>query len=258
MRPSRALGQNFIADANVAAKIVRAAEVVPGDRVVEVGPGVGSLTLALLAAGASVTAVEIDRHLLPVLNEVLAGRDVVVHEADALHADWSSVAPGEGWVMVSSLPYNIATPLLLKMLAEAPGIVRFIVLVQREVGERLAASPGSRVYGAVSAKVAYYASCELAGRVPASVFVPRPRVDSVVVRMRRHESAPVAADRDEVFGLIDAGFASRRKTLRNSLSAVLGGRTEAVLARAGIDPSARAERLSLVDWARLSDIAGRS
>lgn len=254
LRPSRALGQNFLADPNTAARIVRLAAVEPGTRVVEVGPGAGSLTVALRAAGAEVVAVELDRHLVPVLEEVLAGLDVRVVSGDALTVDWPALLGREpGWVMVSNLPYNVATPVVVRALEEAPMIGRFLVMVQREVGERLAAGPGDAAYGAVSVKVAYHAEARLVGYVPATVFVPRPKVESALVQLVRRERPPVdVPDRDRLFVLVRAGFATRRKMLRRALAPVLGERTEGLLAAAAIDPSARAETLGLAEWAALA------
>jgi 16S rRNA (adenine1518-N6/adenine1519-N6)-dimethyltransferase len=254
VRPSRALGQNFLADANTARRIVRLAEVHPGDRVIEVGAGLGSLTVELARAGASVTAVELDRHLLPVLAETTAGLDVRIVHADALKVDWTEVLGGATrWSMVSNLPYNVATPLLVEMLEHAPMVDRYLVMVQREVGERLAARAGSEAYGAVSVKIAYFARAEIVGRVPPTVFVPRPRVESVLVRLSRHARPPVDVPAVErLFAVVNAGFATRRKTLRNALRPLLGDRAEEALSAAGIDPGARAETVDLARWAALA------
>ncbi|HMC38835.1 MAG TPA: 16S rRNA (adenine(1518)-N(6)/adenine(1519)-N(6))-dimethyltransferase RsmA, partial [Acidimicrobiales bacterium] len=176
VRPSRALGQNFVADPNTVRRIARLAGVGPGDRVVEIGPGLGALTLALADTGAQITAIEADRHLMPVLQEVLADRPAVrlVH-ADATKVDWEELlGVGSAAVLVANLPYNIATPLVADLLDGTPALDRMLVMVQREVGERWCAGPGDDAYGAVSVKVAYWAEARLAGRVPASVFVPRP------------------------------------------------------------------------------------
>jgi 16S rRNA (adenine1518-N6/adenine1519-N6)-dimethyltransferase len=255
VRPGRALGQNFLADPNTARRIIRLAGIEPGARIVEVGPGVGSLTLALADAGvAELVALELDRHLIPVLHEVLEGRAVRVEQGDALTVDWPTLL-GEtpGWSMVSNLPYNIATPLVVRVLETAPMVERLLVMVQREVGERLAAGPGAEAYGAVSVKVAYYAHAELAGIVPPTVFVPKPAVDSALVRLVRRAGPSVSVpDVDRLFVLVRAGFATRRKMLRRALNAELGTRTVAVLEAAGIDPSARAETLGLDEWAALA------
>jgi 16S rRNA (adenine1518-N6/adenine1519-N6)-dimethyltransferase len=254
LRPSKALGQHFLADTNMAAHIVRLAGVKPGDRVVEVGPGLGSLTLALCEAGASVRAVELDRRLADALATVVAGKPVEIVQADALTVDWPALlADGDHWIMVSNLPYNVATPVLMGALERAPMIDRFLVMVQREVGERLAAVPGTKAYGAVSVKVAYYARAELVGAVPASVFVPKPKVVSALVRMdRREEPAIAVTDPERMFELVRAGFSTRRKMLRRVLSAELGPDAAATLRMAGIDPAARAETLELPQWSALA------
>ena len=251
--PSRALGQNFVADPNTVRRIARLAGVGPGDDVVEIGAGLGSLTLALAETGARVTAVEVDRHVLPVLREVAEPAGVRVVEADALAADWPAVLAGASrWVLVANLPYNIATPLVLNLLDDVPAIERMLVMVQHEVAERLAAGPGSRVYGLPSVKVAYWARAEIVGRVPPTVFVPAPRVDSALLRIeRRPEPAVVgsAADRDRLFTLARTAFGQRRKMLRRSLAGVVDG---AAFARAGIAPEARPEQLAVEDWGRLA------
>jgi 16S rRNA (adenine1518-N6/adenine1519-N6)-dimethyltransferase len=251
IRPSRALGQNFLADPNTARRIVRLAELQPDERVVEVGPGVGSLTVALADAGVHVCAIELDRHLVPILEEVVAGRDVEVVQDDAMRVDWNARLGDRPWVMVANLPYNVATTVVVRALETAPMIERLVVMVQREVGERLAAGVGDDAYGAVSVKVAYYATAKVVGTVSPNVFVPKPKVESALVRFVRHERPPVSVrDVDRMFDLVRAGFATRRKTLRNTLE----GRIDAErFARAQVDPQARAETLSLADWARLAD-----
>jgi 16S rRNA (adenine1518-N6/adenine1519-N6)-dimethyltransferase len=252
IRPSKALGQNFLADPNMAAHIARLAEIDPGDQVLEVGPGIGALTRALTDAGASVVALELDRHLLPALREQVAGRDVEIVQGDATDVEWVSVIGPGIWAMVSNLPYNVATPVVVRALETAPMIDRFLVMVQREVGERLAAAPGTKIYGAVSVKVAYYADAEVVGHVPPDVFVPRPNVESALVRLRRRPPPVAVQDPARMFELVRAGFATRRKTLRRALAPVLGERAADVLHAAGIDPSARAETLDLEQWARLA------
>ncbi len=254
LRPSRALGQNFVADPNTVRRIARLAGVGPGDRVVEVGPGLGSLTLALAETGASITAVEADRHLLAPLGETLSGLEqVMVVHADAMRVDWSELLQGRpGWVLVANLPYNIATPLIADVLDSVPLVERMLVMVQREVGERLVARPGDGSYGAVSVKVAYWSEARLVGRVPASVFQPRPKVESVLVDIRRRtvpavDPAQVAPDR--LFALVRAGFATRRKMLRRSLAAMMD---PAGFAAAGVAPEARAEELDVEAWGRLA------
>ena len=257
VRPGRALGQNFLADPNTARRIVRLAGIGASTRVVEVGPGLGSLTLALADTGAAeIVALELDRHLVPVLHEVLDGYAVRIVQGDALDVDWSDLlGTTPGWSMVSNLPYNVATPLVVRVLETAPMVERLFVMVQREVGERMAAAPGTDPYGAVSVKVAYYATAELAGLVPPTVFMPKPAVDSVLVRLVRRPEPPVEVpDVDRLFVLVRAGFATRRKMLRRALTTVLGARTIAVLEAAGIDPSVRAETLGLEEWAAIARV----
>jgi len=248
VRPSRALGQNFLADPNTARRIVRLSGVGASSRVVEVGPGVGSLTCELADAGAHVMAIELDRHLVPVLRCVVDGRDVEIVQGDALTIDWASVLRGQ-WSMVANLPYNVATPVVVRALEEAPMIDRYLVMVQREVGERLAAGVGDRAYGAVSVKVAFYAEARVVGTVSANVFIPKPKVESALVSLvRRPAPAVDVRDPERLFELVRAGFATRRKSLRNALAGVVNVDE---LEAAGIDPKARAETLTLTDWARL-------
>jgi 16S rRNA (adenine1518-N6/adenine1519-N6)-dimethyltransferase len=253
LEPSRALGQNFVADPNTVRRIARLAAVGAGDQVIEVGAGLGSLTLALLETGASVTAVERDAHLVPVLREVVESHRATVVEADALSLDWTTLLSGGPWSCVANLPYNIATPLVLDVLERASMVDRMLVLVQREVGERLAAGPGTKAYGIPSVKRAWWASASLAGRVSPTVFVPQPRVESVLVELRRHEPAGDEPLRRHVFALVDAGFGQRRKMLRRSLA---GAATAGQLEAAGIRPDARAEELELDDWIRLAGTIG--
>lgn len=257
LRPSRALGQNFVADPNTVRRIARIAHVGPGDRVVEIGPGLGSLTLALAETGAEVTAVEADRHLLPVLHDVLEGTTVRVVHADAMRLDWDDLLGATpGWVLVANLPYNIATPLVADVLDRVPVIARMLVMVQKEVGERLAAAPGSGAYGAVSVKVAYWATASIAGRVPPSVFVPRPNVESVLVDIERRPSPavnPGTVAPERLFALVRAGFAQRRKMLRRALASEV--RPEDFEA-SGVSPESRAEDLDVLAWGRLAVAAG--
>lgn len=264
VRPSRALGQHFLADPNTARRIVRLAGVGPGDRVLEVGPGVGSLTLALAEEAAEVVALELDRRLLPVLEEVLSGvpgvrlvlGDALTVDYDTLLAGGDTPHRGGPWCMVSNLPYNVATPLLARLLDEVPQLGRMVVMVQKEVAERLAAPPGSPACGAISVKVAYHAEASVLGVVPPTVFVPRPQVDSAVVAFRRRSAPPVdVASAERMLELARAGFAQRRKTLRQALRPVLGAAAAEALRAAGLDPRARAETLRLEDWAALARVA---
>jgi 16S rRNA (adenine1518-N6/adenine1519-N6)-dimethyltransferase len=258
VRPSRALGQNFLTDPNVARRIVRLSGIGADDRVLEIGPGIGSLTLALAETAGRVVALEIDRHLLPVLDEVVGalGNVEVVH-GDALEAHYPALLGDERWVLVANLPYNVATPLLARLLTDVPQLARMVVMVQREVAERLAAPPGTRACGAISVKVAYHCTARVLAQVPPSVFTPRPNVDSTVVAFDRRPAPPVAlpGTPEAMFTLARAGFGQRRKTLRQSLRAVLGDGAEPVLVAAGIDPTARAETLTLDAWAALTRAA---
>jgi 16S rRNA (adenine1518-N6/adenine1519-N6)-dimethyltransferase len=251
--PSRALGQHFLADPNLARKIVRLADVHVGDRVLEIGPGIGSLTVALAEAGAQVVALELDRHLLPVLADVVGDApNVAIEHGDAMEADLDALMGAGEWACVSNLPYNVATPMVVRLLEEFPAMSRCLVMVQREVAERLVSGPGTKAYGAVSLKVAYYADARIVDTVAATVFVPPPNVASALVRLDRHPAPPVDVPSPEsLFRLVRAGFAQRRKTLRRALESTLGDRTEAVLAAAGVDSRTRAEALDLADWARL-------
>jgi 16S rRNA (adenine1518-N6/adenine1519-N6)-dimethyltransferase len=260
LSPSRALGQNFVADPNTVRRIARLADVGEGDQVVEIGPGLGSLTVALAETGARLTAVELDRHLLAPLHQVVDPLGVRVVHGDAMRLDWDALLGGSGeagrpWVLVANLPYNVATPLVLDLLAHVPIIERMLVMVQREVAERLAAVPGSKAYGIPSVKVAFRADAEVVGRVPATVFIPPPRVDSALVRVRRLPAPRVDADPVRLFRLVEAGFGQRRKMLRRSLAGLVDatGFTEA-----DVRPEARAEELDLDAWARLARLPGRA
>ena len=234
LHPSRALGQNFVADANTVRRIVRLAGVEPGTRVVEIGAGLGSLTLALAEAGARVTAVEVDRHVLPVLRA--RGRARGRPGGGRRRPDHGlrrRARPRTGWSLVANLPYNVAVPLVMRVLEEAPQVASLLVMVQREVGERLAARARDDAYGAVSVKVAYWATAAVVGKVSASVFIPRPRVESVLVRLdrradrlrrRRGTAGPGTPEYDRLFAVVRGGFAHRRKMLRRSLDGPGGPR----------------------------------
>jgi len=262
LTPSRALGQNFVVDPNTVRRIAALAGVGPGDRVVEVGPGLGSLTLALAETGAAVTAVEVDRHLIPALRSVVEPVGARVVEGDARKVDWSEVlAGGDRWALVANLPYNIATPLVLDLLVGVPAIERMLVMVQREVGERLAAHVGDAAYGIPSVKVAWWGTAAVVGRVPPTVFLPQPKVESALVRIVRHPDGPpvdagtdpdVDVDRERLFHLVDAGFGQRRKMLRRSLAGLVDPEA---FGAAGVRPEARAEELDLAAWARLTAAA---
>jgi len=259
LHPSRALGQNFVADGNTVRRIVRLAGVETGGRVVEIGAGLGSLTLALVEAGADVTAVEVDRHVVPVLRRQVEPLGVRVVQADALTVDFEELlGPTPGWSLVANLPYNVAVPLVMRVLEGAPQVSSLLVMVQREVGERLAARARDEAYGAVSVKVAYWARASVVGKVSSSVFIPRPRVESVLVRMDRRDdvalapgglAGPGSPSYERLFSVVKGGFAHRRKMLRRSLEHLV---TAEAFAGADIAPTARAEELDLDQWERLA------
>ena len=256
LAPHKSFGQNFVVDANTVRKVARDAGVQAGDLVVEVGPGLGSLTLALREAGADVIAIEIDAGLVRALTEVIGGDEgVTIVHTDALQVDFAALvsdAGRESSLFVANLPYNVATPLLMTALKSAV-FSRLLVMVQREVGERWIAGVGDPLYGAVSVKIAALARATIAGRVSRNVFFPVPNVDSVTVRLERREDVPVD-DVDGLFGLIDAGFEQRRKRLRNTLAG-LGhepGAVEAALESIGRSAGSRAEELDLGAWVQLA------
>jgi 16S rRNA (adenine1518-N6/adenine1519-N6)-dimethyltransferase len=257
VHPSRALGQHFLADPNTARRIARLARVGAGDRVLEIGPGLGSLTLALLEHGPRIVALERDRRVAAVLETVIAGNpDVRLAIGDALAVDFAALLPDGTWWCVSNLPYNVATPVVIRLLEEAPQVDRMLVMVQREVGERLAAAPGGKEYGSVSVLAAYHADAKIVGVVPPSVFVPAPRVESALVELVRRDAPPVdVPSTARLFALVRAGFGQRRKMLRQSLKGALGAGATDVLTRAGVDPRARAESLDLAAWAAVARAA---
>jgi len=256
LRPTKKLGQNFVHDPNTVRRIVRAAELTPDDVVVEVGPGLGSLTLALLPAVAAVHAVEIDPVLAARLPATVADRaPTLADRLTVVGADAMRVAAAQlpgATALVANLPYNVGVPVVLHLLAELPGLRRGLVMVQAEVAERLAAGPGSKAYGVPSAKLAWFAAARRAGPVPRAVFWPVPGVDSGLLAFDRRDPPP--GDRAAVFALIDAAFAQRRKALRSALAGWAGSpaAAETALRAAGIDPMTRAERLGIEDFARLA------
>jgi 16S rRNA (adenine1518-N6/adenine1519-N6)-dimethyltransferase len=258
--PSRRWGQNFVVDAGTVRRIARVAGVGAGEGVLEVGPGLGSLTLALLETGATVTAVEIDPRLAAALPATVAERGaegsferLTVVADDALRIGPNRV--GEPTALVANLPYNVAVPLVLHALATLPSLRRVLVMVQAEVGERMASPPGGRVYGTPSAKIAWYATARLAGEIGRAAFWPVPRVDSVLVALERRDPPPTSTSRESVFAVVDAAFAQRRKGLRSALSGLAGSAAtaESALRAAGIEPLTRGERLSIADFARLAE-----
>jgi 16S rRNA (adenine1518-N6/adenine1519-N6)-dimethyltransferase len=250
LAPAHRLGQHFLADANITRKIVGVAGVGPASQVVEVGAGTGTLTRALAAAGARVIAYEVDRGLRPVLEEVTSGLDVELRFADVTTVDFNTSLPEGDWAMVANLPYNIGTPVALEALRSAPRIQRFVVMVQKEVAERFAASPGSPAYGLPSVVAGIHADTSVEFMVPPQVFYPPPRVESAVVVMTR-KPAPEEAER--AVHLARAAFGQRRKMLRRSLAQVLDD-TATSLEAAGIDPTDRAEDLAPEDYLRLARV----
>nr|WP_269812936.1 16S rRNA (adenine(1518)-N(6)/adenine(1519)-N(6))-dimethyltransferase RsmA [Ornithinimicrobium sediminis] len=261
LRPTKQWGQNFVIDANTVRRIVRAADVGPDDVVVEVGPGLGSLTLGLLQVARHVTALEIDPTLAAELpTTVRTHAPQVADRLSVLHTDalrLQALPDPQPTALVANLPYNVAVPVVLHLLQLLPTLDTVLVMVQWEVAERLAAGPGSRTYGVPSVKAAWYAEVSMAGRIGRTVFWPAPNVDSGLVRMVRREPPPTVATREEVFAVVDAAFAQRRKTLRAALAGWAGGapRAEAVLRAAGVDPSLRGERLRVEDFAAIAAAA---
>lgn len=254
--PSRALGQNFVIDPNTVRRIAEIAGVGRGDAVLEIGPGLGALTLALAERGAAVTAVELDRHVLPALREVVEGVEppVTVVEGDALDIDYDTLLTGaDRWRLAANLPYNVGTTILLHVLEVAPSVTGGVVLVQREVAMRIAAAVGDGAYGIPSVKAAWWVDATVAGRVPRSVFHPRPRVESALVAFERREPPGDDDLRRRVFALVDAGFGQRRKMVRRSLA---DRATPGDLAAAGVAETARAEELTLDDWVQLAETLG--
>ncbi|HEX4016512.1 MAG TPA: 16S rRNA (adenine(1518)-N(6)/adenine(1519)-N(6))-dimethyltransferase RsmA [Frankiaceae bacterium] len=254
--PVKSKGQNFLVDPNTVRRIVRLAELGNDYHVLEIGPGLGSLSLGLLEAGVRVTAVELDPVLARALPETVAARipgaadQLTVITGDALRID----IPADATVLAANLPYNVAVPLLLRFLQEQDNLAHGVVMVQAEVAARLAAPPGSRVYGVPSAKLAWYADARVAAPVPRTVFWPQPRVDSALLTFTRRD--PPAGDRERTFAVIDAAFAQRRKTLRAALATWAGSAAAAEqrLRAAGIDPGARGETLDVAAFARLSQL----
>ena len=254
LRAKRALGQNFVVDPNTVRRIARLADVKEGDRVLEIGAGLGSLTLALAESGAEITAVEVDDDLLPLLRENVGHLpNVTVVHGDAMKLNWQELlGDHHDWALVANLPYNVATPLVADVLDFVPAVARMLVMVQKEVGERFAAEPRSEAFGAVSVKVAFHGTASVVGIVPPTVFLPRPNVDSALVSIRRH-AAPLdpSVDPKLLFRLVRAGFAKRRKMLRGAMAGVV---TVEQLESAGIAPTSRAEELSVHDWLRLAHV----
>ncbi|GGK95935.1 ribosomal RNA small subunit methyltransferase A [Salinibacterium xinjiangense] len=259
IQPTKKLGQNFVIDANTVRRIVKSAGVMAGETVVEVGPGLGSLTLGLLDTGASVVAVEIDKRLATQLPATVSkfqpDSELIVITEDALRI---TELPNDPTVFVANLPYNVSVPVLLHFLERFPTIDRGLVMVQAEVGQRVAAGPGSKIYGSPSVKAAWYGDFSTAGQVSRQVFWPVPNVDSILVRFNRHEQPGTEAERLSTFELVDAAFQQRRKMLRQALSGVLGGSigASATLEAAGVAPTARGEELTVADFLAVARARG--
>lgn len=258
LRAKRALGQNFVVDPNTVRRIARLANIEGHGHVVEIGAGLGSLTLALAETNAQVTAVEVDDSLIPLLTENVGHLDNVrIVHADAMKIHWAELLSGSNeWALVANLPYNVATPLVADILDFVPNVKRMLVMVQKEVGERFSASPSTEAYGALSVKVAFYASARVVGLVPASVFLPRPNVESALVEIVRHPQ-PLDSELSpqQLFSLVKMGFTKRRKMLRGALA---GRVTPEQFDAARIAPTARAEELTVHDWIRLAHVVGVS
>ncbi|WP_422750436.1 16S rRNA (adenine(1518)-N(6)/adenine(1519)-N(6))-dimethyltransferase RsmA [Micromonospora sp. WMMD1219] len=258
--PTKKLGQNFVHDPNTVRRIVTTAGLTPDDVALEVGPGLGSLTLALLPVAAHVHAVELDPALAAALPETAArfagtaAERLTVHPADALRITAADLAGPAPTALVANLPYNVAVPVVLHLLAELPTLRHGLVMVQKEVADRLVAGPGSKVYGIPSVKLAWYARSRSAGKVPPNVFWPVPNVDSGLVAFTRREPPRPDVPRKAVFAVVDAAFAQRRKTLRAALAGWAGGadRAAAALTAAGVDPGARGESLTVEQFAAIA------
>ena len=259
LRPTKQRGQNFVHDANTVRRIVASSGITPDDVVLEIGPGLGSLTLGLLEVAAHVHVIEIESSLARRLPRTVADRlpaaseKLTVTEADAM--DVTELPRPQPTAVVANLPYNVSVPVLLHVLARWDSIRTGLVMVQLEVADRLVAPPGSKVYGVPSAKLAWYADSARVGTVPPKVFWPIPNVDSGLVRMTRREPPPTTATRQEVFAVVDAAFAQRRKMLRGALAGIFGSSADAAgaLEAAGVDPQARGEVLGIAEFARIAE-----
>lgn len=268
VRPARRWGQNFVVDAGTVRRIARVAGIAPGEHLLEVGPGLGSLTLALLETEARVTAIEIDPVLARALPDIIRDRapeavdrltvvnlDAMTVLPDIVHGVWTDETEPDPTAMVANLPYNVAVPVILHVLESFPSVGRALVMVQAEVADRIVAVPGSRVYGIPSAKVAWYASAKRVGTVGRAAFWPVPRVDSALVLLNRREPPKTEAGREEVFRVVDAAFSQRRKGLRSALASLAGTPADAenALTAADLTPLARGETLGIADFASLAE-----
>lgn len=257
LRADKKLGQNFLIDPEIVSSIVRAAGLTPEDHVLEVGPGIGTLTQGLAESGASVTAVELDRRLLPVLETTLAGYDNVrIVSGDILKVNIMEEVGADSFKVCANLPYYITTPIIFALLEKRLPMERLVAMVQKEVAERMTAKPGGRDYGALSVAIQYYTEPEIAFTVPPSSFIPAPAVESAVIVCRRRKKPPVeVADEALFFHVVKAAFSMRRKMLNNSLKSmgITSGQCSQWLAAAGVDGKRRAETLSLEEFAALTN-----
>lgn len=246
IHPSKGLGQNFVIDGNVCQRIVRQVSITPEDRVLEIGPGLGSLTLAILESGVPVTAIEIDKRLAAELPETVRNHapnsQLTVLNEDALQV---TALPDAPTVLIANLPYNVSVPVLLNLLERFESLREGVVMVQAEVADRLAAKPGSKDFGVPSLKAAWWADLSLSGNISRNIFWPVPNVDSKLVYFKRHLALGDEVLRKRVFGLIDSAFSQRRKMIRSSMSQVLGHDAEQIIQSAGIDPTLRGEALDI-------------
>jgi len=249
LNPSKGLGQNFVIDGNVCQRIVRQVTVNPEDVVMEIGPGLGSLSLAILETGAPLIAIEIDKRLAEQLPETvqnhLPGSSLTVINKDALEISDLADVPKQPTVLVANLPYNVSVPVLLNLLEHFPTLREGVVMVQAEVADRLSAKPGGKDYGVPSVKSAWWAEMSLAGNISRNIFWPVPNVDSKLVYFKRHQPLGDEELRAKVFALIDAAFSQRRKMIRSAMSQVLGNRAQEIIFSAGIDPTLRGEALDI-------------
>jgi len=260
LTPTKKWGQNFVIDPNTVRRIVEVGGITSVDEVVEIGPGLGSLTIGLLAQAKSVVAIEIDKRLAEQLPKTISELDadlakkLIVLNEDALKIEQ---LPTQATKLVANLPYNISVPVILHFLEKFPSIREILVMVQAEVGERLAAGPGSKIYGVPSVKARFYGDVAKVASISRQIFWPVPNVDSVLVRIVRHDESPDLAIKEQLFSVVDAAFSQRRKTLRSALSSFLGGsaQVDAVLAEAGVNSGLRGEQLDIAAFLAISRAA---
>ncbi|MCL2578224.1 MAG: 16S rRNA (adenine(1518)-N(6)/adenine(1519)-N(6))-dimethyltransferase RsmA [Defluviitaleaceae bacterium] len=257
------LGQHFLIDGHVLSKIISAADICADDTVLEIGPGIGGMTQALLAAGANVLAVELDKQLVPILSEMFAGENFTIVQGDILRVDLTELLGDKGTTplspikVVANLPYYITTPVIFRLLESGLPFESITVMIQKEVASRMSAAPGTKDYGSLTLAIQYYADARLVANVPTNCFMPRPAVDSAVVQLRLLPAPRVDTDKEKLFQVIQAAFGKRRKTLLNALDSegIGGGKTTlaATLEEAGINPQARGETLDIFQFAKLTE-----